>query len=207
MYLVKMPYWLRRLYNANLIWRIEGSTNEIFLTFDDGPHPIATPFVLQQLKDFNASATFFCIGKNVADHPAIFQQVKDAGHAVGNHTHNHLNGWKVPTGEYIKNVHLAQEFIHSRLFRPPYGRISRAQVKLLQPSFSIIMWDVLSGDFDETLTGEECLNNVLNNLLPGSIVVFHDSEKAFPRLQYALPKVLEYCTNRYKLCALQSSDQ
>lgn len=192
MYLVKTPWWLRKLFSPALTWSIPSSSNEIYLTFDDGPHPTATPFVLDCLKQFNARATFFCIGKNVKQHPDIYRRIIDEGHAVGNHTYNHLNGWKTSGEAYIKDVTAAQKLITSDLFRPPYGRISRAQVQQLKPTFNFIMWDVLSADFDINLPGEKCYQNVVANTKPGSIIVFHDSEKAFPRLEYALPRALRF---------------
>lgn len=204
MYLVKTPWWLRKLYHPDVTWKIPTDRKEIFLTFDDGPHPTITPFVLKCLKQYNAKATFFCIGKNVQQYPDVYQQIIDEGHAVGNHTHNHLNGWKTGDIIYLKNVVLAREIIDSRLFRPPYGRIARSQVKELSPVFKIIMWDVLSGDFDTTLSPQACFDNVANNTSAGSIVVFHDSEKAFPRLEYALPRSLAFFKeNGYAMKALK----
>ncbi len=171
----------------------------VYLTFDDGPHPSITPFVLDQLKAHNAKATFFCIGKNVSQYTDVYQRTIAEGHTVGNHTHNHLNGWFTKTEAYIDNIEKAAKLINSRLFRPPYGRIKRSQANRLmrkKPSYKIYMWDVLSGDFDIMLEPEKCLANVLENIEPGSIVVFHDSEKAWDRMSYALPHVLEYCTQQ-----------
>lgn len=193
MYLVKTPWWLRALY-PSLVWRKRAAGKYIYLSFDDGPHETATPFVLDQLKKYNAKASFFCIGKNVAEHPAIYQRIIDEGHTIGNHTYNHLNGWKVKDEVYLDDVKQASTLIQSDLFRPPYGRIKRSQVQKLKkqnPNTDIIMWDVLSGDFDVDLTPEACLGYVLYHTRPGSIIVFHDSAKAFPRLQHALPKMLE----------------
>lgn len=153
----------------------------IYLTFDDGPHPVATPFVLDTLKKYNAKATFFCIGKNVAQHPDIYKRILLEGHTTGNHTHNHLNGSKNSNEEYIANIKEAKKYIDSNLFRPPYGRITGFQVKLLNRAFNIIMWDVLSADFDIHLSPEKCSRNVIKSAREGSIVVFHDSEKAFKR--------------------------
>ncbi|MEJ7679142.1 MAG: polysaccharide deacetylase family protein [Segetibacter sp.] len=191
MYLVKTPWWLRKIYSSALTWKIPAEENEIFLTFDDGPHPTITPFVLDYLRQHNAKATFFCIGKNVQLYPRVFRQILDEGHRIGNHTHNHLNGWKTTDSEYFENIILAKKHIDSNLFRPPYGKITRFQIQQLQPVFNIIMWDILSGDFDVNLSPEKCLQNVVPNTSPGSVIVFHDSEKAFPRLEYALPKALE----------------
>jgi peptidoglycan-N-acetylglucosamine deacetylase len=192
MYLIKTTWWLRKIYPSALTWKIPVKENKIFLTFDDGPHPTITPFVLNCLKQYNAKATFFCIGKNVQLYQGVFQQIINEGHRIGNHTHNHLNGWKTTDKKYFENIILARKFIDSNLFRPPYGRITRFQIQQLQSIFSIIMWDVLSGDFDADLSPQKCLQNVVSNTSSGSIIVFHDSEKAFPRLEYALPKALEF---------------
>lgn len=192
MYLVKTPWWLTMLYSSALVWKIPAGENEIFLTFDDGPHPAITPFVLDCLRQYNAKATFFCIGKNVQKYQQVYRQILNEGHAAGNHTYNHLNGWKTNDAEYIKNTILAKKYIDSNLFRPPYGRISRLQIQQLQPVFRIIMWDVLSGDFDIHLSPQKCFKNVVSNTVAGSVIVFHDSEKALPRLEYALPKALQF---------------
>jgi peptidoglycan/xylan/chitin deacetylase (PgdA/CDA1 family) len=194
MYLVKTPWLLKKLY-PNLIWNTRPATRCIYLTFDDGPIPIVTPFVLNILKKHNAKATFFCIGDNVSKHTDIFEQVKTDGHAIGNHTFNHLKGWITDNTIYLNNFLQADKLLDTSLFRPPYGRIKRAQIKLLKkarPELKIIMWDVLSGDFDINLSPEACLKNVLKHTEAGSIVVFHDSLKAFDRLEYVLPRALEY---------------
>jgi peptidoglycan/xylan/chitin deacetylase (PgdA/CDA1 family) len=193
MYLVKTPSLLKKLYPA-LVWDIKPAKPCIFLTFDDGPIPIVTPLVLNILKKYNAKATFFCIGDNVNKHPDIFEQVKNEGHAIGNHTYNHLNGWKTDDNIYLENTLKADKQQHTKLFRPPYGRIKRSQTKLLQsaiPGVKIIMWDVLTGDFDTNLSPEKCLQNVLKKTKNGSIVVFHDSLKALDRLEYVLPRAME----------------
>ena len=193
-YLVRMPWWLKKIYASSLIWRMPGGANTLYLTFDDGPHPTATPWVLDELQKYNARATFFCIGKNVKEYPQIYRRILLGGHRTGNHTQNHLNGWKTDDARYLDNIHEAAQLIDSNLFRPPYGRIGKFQTKLLEESpraYKIIMWDVLSADFDRGLTGERCARNVIRYAQPGSIVVFHDSEKAFDRLRRALPAVLE----------------
>jgi peptidoglycan/xylan/chitin deacetylase (PgdA/CDA1 family) len=193
MYLVKTPWLLKKLY-PNLIWDAKPDARSIFLTFDDGPIPIVTPFVLNILKKHDAKATFFCIGDNAAKHPDIFEQVKNDGHAIGNHTYNHLKGWITDNDTYLENFEKADALLNTCLFRPPYGRIKRQQIKLLKqarPGLKIFMWDVLSGDFDTDLSPEDCLKNVLKHTEPGSIIVFHDSEKAFKRLEYVLPKAME----------------
>ena len=194
MYLVKTPWLLKKLY-PNLVWNTKPATRCIYLTFDDGPIPIVTPFVLNILKKHNAKATFFCIGDNVSKHNDIFEQVKTGGHAIGNHTFNHLKGWVTNSQDYLNNFLQADKILDTPLFRPPYGRIKRAQIKLLnkaRPDLKIIMWDVLSGDFDTNLSPEACLKNVIKHTEAGSIVVFHDSLKAFDRLEYVLPRALEY---------------
>lgn len=194
-YMVKIPWWVDNLLYRGLTGKMPvGDEPTIYLTFDDGPHQTATPFVLDCLKEYNAKATFFCIGKNVVAHPDIYDRILNEGHTVGNHTHNHLNGWQVSTEEYLDNIHLAAAQITGRLFRPPYGRIRQAQIRRLKAEgWQIYIWDVLSGDFDRGISGEQCLDNVLKNIEPGSIVVFHDSEKAWERMSYALPRVLAYC--------------
>lgn len=192
MYVVKTPWWLRKMYSSALTWKIPAEENEIFLTFDDGPHPTITPFVLDQLRKYNAKATFFCIGRNVQQYQQVFRHILDEGHTIGNHTHNHLNGRKTSDAEYFENIMLAKKHIDSHLFRPPYGRITGFQIQQLQPLFKIMMWDVLSGDFDVNLSPQKCLQNVVSHTKAGSVIVFHDSQKAFPRLEYALPKALEF---------------
>lgn len=205
MYLIKTPFFLRWIY-PSLIWRKSNSSHSIYITFDDGPIPKVTPFVLETLKKYNAKATFFCIGDNVRKHPGIFEDIKKEGHAIGNHTYNHLKGWKTSTTQYIDNYLKCDELVDSSLFRPPYGRIKRRQIsklKQLKSDLKIIMWDVLSGDFDQNLSPEECLNNVLKYTGPGSIIVFHDSLKAFHRLEYVLPRALEkWDSEGYKFAIL-----
>jgi peptidoglycan/xylan/chitin deacetylase (PgdA/CDA1 family) len=198
MYLVKTPFWLRALY-PGCNWKMPSTEKVIYLSFDDGPHPMATPFVLEQLKKYNAKASFFCIGKNVLSYANIYESIIQEGHAVGNHTYDHLNGWKTATPTYIENIANASTLIASNLFRPPYGRISAAALRKIKADKTlpqqIMMWDVLSGDFDLHLNGKQCAKNVIKNAGPGSIVVFHDSAKAWERLEVALPQVLAYFSN------------
>lgn len=199
-YFVKTPGWLKRIY-ASYIWSLPVNDKILYLTFDDGPHPEATPFVLKELKKHNALATFFCIGKNVVAYPGIYKQIINEGHSVGNHTYNHLNGWKTGNDDYLKDIALASNEIDSDLFRPPYGRITSFQAKNLTPVMKgkdpkVIMWDVLSGDFDIACTPQQCLSNVLFASVSGSIVVFHDSEKAFPKLEYTLPRMLNHFSEK-----------
>jgi peptidoglycan/xylan/chitin deacetylase (PgdA/CDA1 family) len=180
---------------------------EIYLTFDDGPIPEITPWVLKKLAEYKAKATFFCVGENVSKHPEIFRKIISEEHAIGNHTNNHLNGWRTNKKTYLYNIGKAEDIFselagknqqpRTRLFRPPYGKIKPNQAnKILKNGYDIIMWDVLSGDFDLSLSKENCLKNVLKNANSGSIVVFHDSEKAFKNLEYVLPRTLEYFTEK-----------
>ena len=206
MYLIKTPFWLRALY-PNCTWKIPSKEKVIYISFDDGPHPEATPFVLAALKKFNAKATFFCIGNNVLKHPNVYESILLQGHQVGNHTYDHLNGWKTETPTYIENIKDPTNLIESNLFRPPYGRITTKQIKNIKSDSKcpqhIIMWDVLSGDFDLKLTGEDCAKNVIKNTQPGSIIVFHDSQKSWERMSVALPIVLAYFSNLgYRMEAL-----
>ncbi len=198
MYLVKTPWLLKKLY-PQLTWDLDKADRCIYLTFDDGPIPIVTPFVLNILKQYHAKATFFCIGDNIRKHPDIFEQVKADGHAIGNHTYNHLKGWNTDDKTYIDNFFQADKLIGGNLFRPPYGRIKRSQVKLLKeakPGLKLIMWNVLSGDFDINLWPESCLDNVTKNTASGDIVLFHDSLKAFDRLEFVLPHAMEYWSKK-----------
>jgi hypothetical protein len=166
---------------------------KIYLTFDDGPHPQITSYVLDQLKAYNARATFFCIGKNVEAHPALYARILQEGHSVGNHTYSHMNGWKAGNREYAEDIARARNLIKGPLFRPPYGRIKRSQLKLLrQEGYTPVMWNILSGDFDKRLGPEDCMRYVIGSAGTGAVIVFHDSEKAWPRLEGALPGILKY---------------
>jgi peptidoglycan/xylan/chitin deacetylase (PgdA/CDA1 family) len=193
-YLKKTPWLFTKIFSER-IWKIDTDEKILYLTFDDGPHPEATSFVLDELKKFNAKATFFCIGKNVKENFTIYQRIISEGHKVGNHTYSHLNGWKTNDKIYVDDIAKAAKIIDSDLLRPPYGRITKFQIKAISGeklSLKTIMWDVLSGDFDPSVNGENCYLNVINNAKAGSIIVFHDSLKSFATLQYALPKVLAY---------------
>ena len=190
-YLVKTPALLKYVY-PGLTWNKSRTENAIYLTFDDGPIPQVTPFVLETLAQFEAKATFFCIGDNMQKHPEIFEAVKAGRHAIGNHTFNHLRGWNTPDELYLENVEQCNQLVKTRLFRPPYGRAKKSQLAVLKKQYEVIMWDVLSGDFDPDLSPEKCYQNVVAKSSNGSIVVFHDSLKAWPRLEYVLPKALAF---------------
>jgi peptidoglycan/xylan/chitin deacetylase (PgdA/CDA1 family) len=191
-------HWLIKKLFSNYIWEMPNSENKIYLTFDDGPTPEITEWTLQQLKKYNAKATFFCIGDNIRKYPEIFKKVIEEGHSIGNHTFNHLNGWNTSKQDYLENAKKCQSEIYNlqpaicTLFRPPYGKIKPSQSKELRKlGYKIIMWDIISYDFDAKISKEKCLENVLTNVKSGSIIVFHDSIKAFPNLEYTLPKMLE----------------
>jgi peptidoglycan/xylan/chitin deacetylase (PgdA/CDA1 family) len=220
MYFIKTPAFIQKLF-PNALWRIDTAEKKLYLTFDDGPTPEVTEWVLEQLKGYNAKATFFVLGKNMQRYPEIFQQIISAEHSIGNHSFSHLNGWEtkdeiyfddVEKGEAqiqnsklkIQNVNHKSEIINPKsLFRPPYGRITFSQYNFLKTKYEMVMWEVISGDFDFKLNGEQCFQNVKRNVTNGSIVVFHDSHKGFERLKTCLPKVLEYYSEQgYTFVAL-----
>jgi peptidoglycan/xylan/chitin deacetylase (PgdA/CDA1 family) len=198
----RIPRVIKLLYPKR-IWDVATREKSLYLSFDDGPIPEITPWVLDQLKKYNARASFFCIGDNVSKHPDIFRMVVEQGHTVGNHTHNHLDGWRTSVATYLENVRQAQEVIEKELpqrtglknaiFRPPYGKIRNVQAKKLQQEgYRVVMWSIVSMDYDQRLSSEKVLQNVLKNAVPGSIIVFHDSIKAEKNLKAVLPKVLEH---------------
>jgi len=194
MYLVKTPQFIQNLF-PNYTWKIPTQEKVMYLTFDDGPVPKVTPWVLEQLQAFGAQATFFCVGENIRINREVFDTVVEAGHAVGNHTFSHINGWATDNLPYFLNVRKCAHQVHTDLFRPPYGRLMPKQSQFLQRHYRIVMWDVLSGDFDPNISKEQCLNNVLNNARKGSIIVFHDSLKSKDKLKFVLPAVLKHYTN------------
>ena len=206
-YWVTTPKWLKKLFPRDLIWDMPADAEQsVYLTFDDGPHPSATVFVIEQLAQYDAKATFFCVGNNVNKYPEVYNRLVAEGHTTGNHTFDHLNGLRTYSTKYILNIRKAAKYIENRIFRPPYGRIKTSQVRKLKknnPAWKIYMWDVLSADFDRNISPQQCLDNVLHHIKPGSIVIFHDSEKAWDRMSYALPHVLEYCRSKnWKMKAL-----
>lgn len=191
MYLIKTPGFVKE-FLPQLTWDTPTGNQTIYLTFDDGPHPEITPQVLDVLHRYQASATFFCVGENIDKFPDTFKLLQEQKQGIGSHTYNHLNGWATDNDDYFKNVKRAAALAGSTLFRPPYGRIKPSQVPFIQRQFQIIMWSVLSGDFDTSLSGGKCFENVKKNTKDGSIVVFHDSAKSADRMLFALPKVLEH---------------
>ena len=195
-YTIKTPTIIQKFF-SNYRWRFSSVPKEIYLTFDDGPSLEVTNFVLKELKKHQAKATFFCIGKNVKKHQNIYHKIQEEGHSVGNHTFNHLNGLLTKNTRYIENIQQASAYIVSKLFRPPYGRLKSSQARLLQQEgYKIIMWDVLSGDFDRSISPEKCLDNVLKKTTNGSIIVMHDSEKAKDKIYFALPRILDHFSQK-----------
>lgn len=199
LYWIKTNKLIKRLF-SNQVWDLPNTQGKIYLTFDDGPTPEITDWILEVLRSHNIKATFFCIGNNIRQHPDLFKKLIQQGHAVGNHTHNHLQGWRTPVRKYLENIRECQDELDKNatdvpqalLFRPPYGKIRVDQSsKLRRKGYKIIMWDVLSADFDTRITPEQCLRNVTENTTQGSIIVFHDSVKAFKNLEYTLPKAIE----------------
>lgn len=184
--------WFRWIFPSGW-WRFYPTTPTLYLTFDDGPIPKATPFVLDVLQQYQAKATFFVIGDNARKHPEILQRILEQGHAIGNHTMHHVNGLKTPSQAYWKEVLDCQNIHHNMRpwFRPPYGRISRKQYQIIRKTHDIVFWDVITQDYDEAITPEACLSGTLKAIRSGSIVVFHDSIKAWPRLSFVLPRLLE----------------
>ncbi|TRX04184.1 polysaccharide deacetylase family protein [Flavobacterium gawalongense] len=207
LYWIKTNRIIKKIF-SNYTWDIPNTENKVYLTFDDGPIPEITEWVLEELKTHNAKATFFCIGDNINKNNKIFKKVITEGHAIGNHTFNHLNGWKTTTEAYLENFKRCEEIIQqsginlkSKFFRPPYGKIKTTQAKEISKlGYKIIMWDVLSADFDQNLSKEDCLENVLSNIESGSIIVFHDSIKAFKNLEYVLPRTLAYLKENNFIC-------
>jgi len=177
----------------DIIWKINTSNKEIFLTFDDGPVERVTDFVLEELSKYNAKATFFCVGDNVRKHTNIYQKIIEQNHSVGNHTFHHLNGWNYSLHSYIANVKMSDVLLKTKLFRPPYGKITPLQRKELQKDYYVILWSVIPGDFDKKISKEKCLERAIDNSdNPGSIIVFHDSYKAEEKIRFVLPNFLKH---------------
>ncbi len=195
MYSIRPPF-LYKKYLPKAVWRMNPLEKKIYLTFDDGPIPEVTPWVLELLNKENVKATFFCVGANVEKHPENFRQILAEGHAVGNHSFNHLNGWKTNNTTYIDNVKQCSQVVDSKLFRPPYGKLRKSQSSILSNEYSIIMWNVLSGDFDKATSPEKCLQNATKHLKNGAIVLFHDSIKAKVNMEYALPRFITFAKQK-----------
>ena len=194
-YFIKTPWVIKKIF-PSYVWNMPKNEKNIYLSFDDGPHPEITLFVLEELEKYKAEASFFCVGHNVALYPNVYKKILENGHVVGNHTYNHPNGWETSTKEYLEDVAAASKHIETNLFRPPYGRIKSQQAKGLKKAMNnentrVIMWDVLSLDFDTSFSPQQCLRNVMKNSANGSIVVFHDSEKAFTNLRYSFPEAIK----------------
>lgn len=202
-YFSRIPFWIKWIY-PGLVWTIRDRSKSVYLTFDDGPHPEITPWVMDQLDRYDAKATFFLIGERVERYPEIVDQILQRGHTIGNHSYDHPNGWKTDDRDYFKNVEDCARVLESDLFRPPYGRIKRSQARHLKKTYKIIMWDVVSGDFDTEIDAAKCTRNVKKDVRDGSIVVFHDSEKALPRLEESLPEVLRFLKEKsYQMPAIR----
>jgi peptidoglycan/xylan/chitin deacetylase (PgdA/CDA1 family) len=191
MYLVKTPSLIKTIF-SDRVWDLPCGDSGVYLTFDDGPIPDVTPWVLDLLASYNFKATFFCVGENVSKYPEIYERIIAEGHTVGNHTYNHLNGWLTSQEDYLENIRMADELIDSSLFRPPYGKMRPSQSMSLKDSKKIIMWDILSGDFDANISAEVCLDNVIQNYKPGSIIVFHDNIKSWDKLVKVLPALFDH---------------
>lgn len=189
--LFNTPYWLRMLGGKGLTWDIPTDGNELYLTFDDGPNPVTTPAILDILKQYDAKGTFFCVGENVDKHPDIYQMILSAGHAVGNHGYDHLKGWETETKKYVENVEKCSKVVKSTLFRPPYGKMKPSQHKALRDQYNIIMWTVLSRDYDAGVDQGSCLEKTWKYTRPGAIIVFHDHQKTLKKLQFVLPAYLQ----------------
>lgn len=193
------PRIIRKLY-PSFIWNFPDEKEGIFLTFDDGPRPEVTPWVLDILDKYNAKATFFCIGKNVEMFPELFEEIRRRGHSVGNHSYSHVKGWGMKAGDYVQDIDTAGHLIKSNLFRPPYARITLSQARVLDERYKAIMWSIISRDYNRNISGNACARNVIPYLEPGAIIVFHDSIKCAPNLFEALPQVLEAIRDKGLVC-------
>lgn len=200
MYVSKTPFIFKQVRKKQLLWELppqpKGSAPCIYLSFDDGPIPEVTPKVLDILESYNAKASFFMVGDNVQKYPELYELVKEKGHLIGNHSFHHLNGWKTEVQEYSDDIEKANQFLKTSYLRPPYGRIRLSQIRALSSDYKIIMWSVLSADYDLNVSRDECFQNVIKHTKDGSIIVFHDSLKAKENMLYALPKVLEYFSEK-----------
>lgn len=188
--------WLRapgvlKLLFPEFVWRYNSGEKKVYLTFDDGPIPESTLWTLDMLRERNVKATFFCVGDNVRKYPDLYRKIVEEGHAVGNHTYNHLRGWQEDSLKYIENVIMASEYINSRLFRPPYGMIKRSQAKHLLQEYKVVMWDILSGDYRKDISPQRCFEDVYKKVRPGSIILFHNHQKSEENMRYAVPRLID----------------
>ena len=210
MYFFKTPRLLKYLY-PDALWHGDRDSKKIYLTFDDGPVPGITDYILDVLSDLDVKATFFCVGENIKKTPGVFKRIIEEGHGIGNHTFNHLNGWAVNEEEYLKNIQLCDEVInfyrgkdHIRLFRPPYGKIRRKILKKIRHDYKVIMWDVLSYDFSPDVTAERSLTRSLRYTRNGSIIIFHDSLKTFEKLKLIISQyILHFKNKNYEFCNIE----
>ncbi len=186
------PKFIRKMF-PDLVWQIEDERG-VYLTFDDGPTPGITAWILATLRRYDAKATFFVLGKNVEMYPDLYAKILAEGHRVGNHTYSHQKGWRMPLEQYVEDIDFASDIVQSNLFRPPYARITLSQLRTLSKRYKIVMWSIISRDYNRKLTGEMCLRGVLPHIEAGAIILFHDSEKSFANMSYALPKTLERIT-------------
>jgi peptidoglycan/xylan/chitin deacetylase (PgdA/CDA1 family) len=191
MYFHHPPQWLRGFF-PQIIWNLPTDEKIIYLSFDDGPEPSVTPRVLDLLRTYNAKASFFCIGENAVKHKSLLEEVRSEGHTIGNHSFTHMNGWRTGINDYLADVEKCRQIIGGRLFRPPYGKITPIQLRALAKDYRVVLWDVLSGDFDLSLKKERCLQKVMKYTKKGSIPVFHDSIKASEKLMFVLPEILKH---------------
>ena len=197
---ISPPNFIRRIF-PSLIWTMP-ETDRVYLTFDDGPTPGVTEWIVDQLARYDAKATFFCLGKNAEQHPHLFRMLVDGGHRIGNHTYSHQKGWRMSLERYLEDVDFANGLLQTDLFRPPYGRIKPSQAHRLSERYHIVMWDVLSRDYSHLISPRTCLHNVTKHVKGGSIVVFHDSVKSFRNLRYALPRTLDFLYERGRKCSV-----
>lgn len=193
MYLIKTPKVVRKLFPTYL-WNKSRKKPYVYLTFDDGPIPNVTPWVLDCLEEYGMKGTFFCVGDNVRKHMPIYERIIAEGHAVGNHSYSHKSGWSTEVDAYLDDVQLCSSFVESNLYRPPYGRLKPQQAEAIRQKYKIVMWDILSGDFDANISAEQCLNNITSHVKPGSIIVMHDNVKSFDKLKLVLPQLCEHLT-------------
>ena len=192
---VHLPEWVTKLF-PDAIWIMPTGKQTVYLTFDDGPIPEVTPQVLDLLKEKGIKATFFCVGENVAKYPELFKRIKEEGHSVGNHTYNHLRGMKSSTRSYLKNIEQANSLIRSNMFRPPHGWLTRLQYWSIVGKYKLVMWDVISCDYDASLSPDQCFNNVIDFVRDGSIITFHDSLKARKNVLAAMPKTIDHLAHQ-----------